>query len=32
MPHVWQAYAPVLPEARAAIADIGRYVAHIVGP
>jgi len=31
MPHVWQAYAPVLPEARAAVADIGQFVRRILG-
>jgi epsilon-lactone hydrolase len=31
MPHVWQAYAPVLPEARAAVADIGGFVERILG-
>lgn len=31
MPHVWQAYTPVLPEARAAVADIGDFVRRILG-
>jgi len=31
MPHVWQAYAPVMPEARAAIAEIGGFVRRILG-
>lgn len=31
MPHVWQAYTPVMPEARAAVADIGAFVRRIVG-
>jgi epsilon-lactone hydrolase len=32
MPHVWQAYAPVMPEARAAIAGVGAFVRRILGP
>jgi len=31
MPHVWQAYAPVMPEARRAIAEIGGFVRRILG-
>lgn len=31
MPHVWQAYTSVLPEARAAVADIGDFVRRILG-
>jgi len=31
MPHVWQAYAPVMPEARAAIAEIAGFVRRILG-
>jgi acetyl esterase/lipase len=31
MPHVWQAYASVLPEARYAVADIGEFVRRILG-
>ncbi len=32
MPHVWQAYTPVLPEARYAVADIGDFVRRVLGP
>jgi epsilon-lactone hydrolase len=28
MPHVWHGFAPVLPEARRAIARIGEFVRH----
>jgi monoterpene epsilon-lactone hydrolase len=31
MPHVWQAYTSVMPEARAAIADIGGFVQRALG-
>ncbi len=32
MPHVFQAYAPVMPEARRAIAEIGGFVRRVLGP
>jgi acetyl esterase/lipase len=31
MPHVWHLFAPILPEARAAIAEIGRFVQRTLG-
>jgi acetyl esterase/lipase len=30
MPHVWPAFAPILPEARFAIAEIGRFVRRLL--
>jgi epsilon-lactone hydrolase len=32
MPHVWQLFTPVLPEARRAIERIGAFVAHAAAP
>ena len=29
MPHVWQLFVPVLPEAHRAIAQIGEFVSHL---
>jgi len=31
MPHVWQLFVPVLPEAHRAIAQIGDFIAHLQG-